>query len=97
MEKIEVRKEAQTGTGWRFIVLVGGEEYYVILDKEYWQKLTWGRGDPTELVRCSFEFLLTRESKGSILTRFNLREINRYFPEYETEIKKQIKAVDSRG
>ncbi len=97
MEKIEVKKEKQNGIDWRFVVSVGGEEYYVILDREYWQKLTWGRGDPIELVRCSFEFLLARESKESILARFNLREISRYFPEYETEIKKQIKTADSGG
>jgi hypothetical protein len=97
MEDIKIRKEKQNGIDWRFIVSIGSEEYYVILDKEYWQKLTWGKGDPIELVKCSFEFLLARESKESILPRFNLREITRYFPEYETEIKKQLKAANSGG
>ena len=44
----------------------------------------WGRGQaPEELVRRSFEFLLERESKESILREFDLSVIQRYFPEYD--------------
>jgi hypothetical protein len=43
-----------------------------------------------ELVRRSFEFLLERESKDSILARFDLSVISRYFPEYEREIKRRL-------
>jgi hypothetical protein len=44
----------------------------------------WGRGQtPEELVRRSFEFLLDRESKESILREFDLSVIQRYFPEYD--------------
>ena len=44
----------------------------------------WGRGQtPEELVRRSFEFLLQRESKESILREFDLSVIQRYFPEYD--------------
>jgi hypothetical protein len=35
-----------------------------------------------DLVRASFVFLLEREPAGSILRRFRLDEISRYFPEY---------------
>jgi hypothetical protein len=41
-------------------------------------------------VRRSFEFLLERESKESILSRFDLSLISRYFPEYEQEIKRRL-------
>jgi len=41
-------------------------------------------------VRRSFEFLLERESKDSILARFDLSVISRYFPEYEREIKRRL-------
>jgi len=34
------------------------------------------------LVKASFEFLLAREPKESILPRFDLPVIERYFPEY---------------
>lgn len=35
------------------------------------------------LVRRSFEFLLARERPSSILRRFDLSAIRRYFPEYD--------------
>jgi hypothetical protein len=38
------------------------------------------------LVERSFEFLLEREPANSILGRFTLDEICRYFPEYAGEI-----------
>lgn len=48
----------------------------------------WGRGrSPAELIRRSFEFLLERESKESILPDFDLSVIPRYFPEYDTAIR----------
>jgi hypothetical protein len=37
---------------------------------------------PEELIEASFEFLLAREPKESILRRFELAVIERYFPEY---------------
>jgi hypothetical protein len=42
--------------------------------------------DPAELVRRSFEFLLEREPKESILARFDLRDISRYFPEFDRDL-----------
>ena len=53
-------------------------------------KLANGKVEPEELVRRSFEFLLEREPKESILTRFDLSVISRYFPEYEKEIKRRL-------
>jgi hypothetical protein len=41
-----------------------------------------GRDDVVDLVRRSFEFLLARESNGSILSDFSLGDIERYFPEF---------------
>ena len=98
MEKIEIVDEEQSEDGWRFVVEVGppaggGEgktQHSVTLDKEYWEKLTDTRHNPEELVRKFFEFLLAREPKESILREFNLQEIAKYFPEYESEIKAQL-------
>lgn len=42
------------------------------------------------LIEKSFEFLLERESKESILGRFDLSVISRYFPEYEKEIGRRL-------
>src|SRR5512145_582222 len=43
---------------------------------------------PERLVAASFTFLLDREPRESILRRFGLPTIGRYFPEYEAEIRK---------
>jgi hypothetical protein len=59
----------------------------VTLDDEYYEELTHGKITKEELIERSFEFLLKRESKESILSRFNLKVINRYFTEYEYKIK----------
>jgi len=40
-----------------------------------------------ELVRASFAFLLDREPATSILTKFSLDGIARYFPEYSSELR----------
>jgi len=74
-----------------FLVIVDEEnsktEHNVELDDEYYQKLTRGKITEEELIKKSFQFLLERESKESILSKFNLKVIKRYFPEYEKEIK----------
>ena len=80
---IKVEKKNQQ----EFIVKVEGKEYNVGLDDEYWQDLTGGKIVKEELIKKSFEFLLEREPKESILSRFNLRIINQYFPEFEEEIR----------
>jgi hypothetical protein len=46
--------------------------------------------DDETLVRRSFAFLLEREPAGSILRRFDLPVIGRYFPEYEQEIRRRL-------
>jgi len=74
-----------------FVVKLEEKEYNVLLDDKYWQELTGGKKSKEELIRKSFDFLLERESKESILSRFDLRIISRYFPEYEQEIKQLMK------
>lgn len=70
--------------------LMDSYKYKVTLSKDYYQKLTDGKIDATELIEKSFEFLLKREPASSILPEFDLTQINDYFPEYEEEIKTQI-------
>jgi hypothetical protein len=45
---------------------------------------------PETLVRESFRFLLERESRESILSRFDLTVISRYLPEYAMEIRRRM-------
>ena len=89
MEKIEVvRKDPET-----FEVTVGASNtttHTVKLTPDYCQKLTGGRVPPETLIQKSFEFLLERESNTSILSRFDLPVIGKYFPEYEKTIVKRL-------
>jgi hypothetical protein len=45
---------------------------------------------PERLVTASFEFLLEREPKESIMRRFELPVIERYFPEYGRVIREML-------
>jgi len=43
-----------------------------------------------EVIRACFRFLLAREPKESILPRFDVSAIGRYFPEFEREIAEEL-------
>ncbi|MCZ6527653.1 MAG: hypothetical protein V3R67_08220 [Thermodesulfobacteriota bacterium] len=58
----------------------------VELNRNDYQNFTDGKIAPEELVQCSFEYLLDREPKESILSSFNVSVISHYFPEYAREI-----------
>ena len=75
--------------GWLATVTVTDRktsiEYKVSVSAPELVRFDPGAADPGQLVRRSFEFLLAREPKESILRSFNLSVIGRYFPEYERE------------
>ena len=58
----------------------------VSLDEAYYNRLTGGKISKEELIKRSFDFLLRKESKESILSQFNLKVISTYFPGYEKQI-----------
>ena len=58
----------------------------VSLDESYYNRLTSGNISKEELIKRSFEFLLKREPKESILSQFHLKVISTYFPDYEKQI-----------
>ncbi|KXA93176.1 hypothetical protein AKJ64_01235 [candidate division MSBL1 archaeon SCGC-AAA259E17] len=70
------------------IVEEGGSktEHTITVSDDYYDKLTEGKISKKELIERSFDFLLDRESKESILKKFDLKKINNYFPEYEEEV-----------
>jgi hypothetical protein len=79
------------GDAWRCSVRLtddtGTDEHFVAVARADLERLAPGSSDPTDLVRRSFEFLLEREPRTSILREFDLPVIGRYFPEYEREIR----------
>ncbi len=93
MENMHVTIKEERENGWTFLVEVGEEQnatqHSVTLEKNYYEELTGKRISPQELIQRSFEFLLKREPKESILREFNTRVISQYFSEYEEEIQKR--------
>ena len=82
MHKIKITKKENF-----YLVEVDNKtQHKIILDNDYYQKLTKEKITKEELIKRSFEFLLEREPKESILPKFNLKLINNYFPEYEEKI-----------
>ena len=49
-----------------------------------------GFDDTERLVRETFAFLLEREPRSSILARFDLPVVKRYFPEYPAEMRRRL-------
>jgi hypothetical protein len=94
MADIKVKEVESDQTGWVFDVAVreGGTEsrHRVTLSKNDYDALTAGEAEPEKLVESSFEFLLEREPKESILSKFDLSVISNYFPEFENRIKDYI-------
>lgn len=65
----------------------GESRHRVSLDKATFERVADGRRcTPEQCVRAAFRFLLDREPKGSILPRFDISVIPRYFPEFEREL-----------
>ena len=84
----------QKGDAWecRVTVTEGKSQtvHTVAVERTYRDKLAGTEVPVEQLVRKSFEFLLTREPKESILRSFNLPLIGRYFPEYENEMRRAL-------
>ena len=60
----------------------------VTLTGDVYERLGGAYESPESFVRACFEFLLAREPKESILSRFEIPVISRYFPEFEDEIRR---------
>ncbi len=83
--------QVEPGT-FRVEVGEGGSRtvHTVTVEDAYVRSLGGEQVDAAVLVRRSFEFLLAREPKESILKTFALPVIGRYFPEYEAEMRRRV-------
>jgi len=80
-----------TDEGWHCLVSLagGGDGHEVTLDRATLDDLAPG-ATPEALVDASFRFLLEREPPESILRRFELPIIGRYFADYPDEIRRRM-------
>ena len=83
--------ESSSGATYRVIVSQGGgtTTYDVTVTPEDVARYAQG-STPERLLEASFEFLLEREPASSILSRFALPAIERYFPEYPRVISRMV-------
>ena len=83
-----------TPVGFACEVTVGNDpaatRHTVLVSQAHLTRLAPGHYDPEELVAASFVFLLAREPRESILRQFELPVIERYFPGYEAQIRRQM-------
>lgn len=90
MAKIQVEQLSDGVFQVKVIENATESSHRVTLRKEDYERVAQGKLAPAELVKRSFEFLLEHEPKESILARFDVRDISRYFPNFEREIKLRI-------
>ena len=87
-----VRCEPTDG-GWQCSVTVGDDAaatvHDVSVDRGTLDDLAPGM-EPEELVRISFEFLLEREPRESIMRSFELPIIGRFFGDYRNEMERRL-------
>ncbi len=85
---------APHGDGWLCAVTVGDDaaatHHHVDVTAADLERLHPGAPDPEALVRGAFDFLLTREPRESILGRFDLPVIGRYFPGWEADVARRL-------
>jgi hypothetical protein len=79
--------------GWHCTVTIGDDAgattHEVSVDRDTLDDLAPGT-PPEDLVRASFEFLLEREPRESIMRSFDLPIIGRFFADYPDEIRRRL-------
>jgi hypothetical protein len=68
----------------------GETRHNVTMSREMCERLTAGKHAPERCLEAAFRFLLDREPKESILRRFDVTVISRYFPEFERELPRYL-------
>ena len=68
----------------------GETRHDVTMGRETCDRLTAGNHTPERCLEAVFRFLLDREPKESILSRFDVTVISRYFPEFERELPRYL-------
>jgi hypothetical protein len=90
---IEVRRITEHGSPVFEVVVREGKgetRHHVTMSRETCERLTAGKHTPEHCLEAAFQFLLDREPKESILRRFDVTAISRYFPEFEPEMPRYL-------
>ncbi len=92
MADIEVQEVGDEEERFQFVVTVAEagdtSTHHVTLSKADYERWGTNSADAAGFIRRCFEFLLEREPKESILSRFDVSDIRSYFPEFDREIQR---------
>jgi hypothetical protein len=90
---IEVRRTGEDDLlEFEVVLREGGSEsrHLVTIASDACERLTKGACTPENCLEAAFRFLLDREPKESILRRFDVTMISRYFPEFERKLPRYL-------
>ena len=90
---IEIRRtEGHDPLVFEVVVREGSGEtrHHVTMSRETCNRLTVGKHTPERCLEAAFRFLLDREPKESILGRFDVTVISRYFAEFDRELPRYL-------
>jgi len=83
-----------TGDPLEFEVTVregkGETRHHVTMSRETYDQLATGKYTLERCLEATFQFLLDREPKETILRSFDVTVISRYFPEFERELPRYL-------
>lgn len=88
MAKISVSKIGEEPYKFEVVIKESGSSssHTVEMKKGFYKNLDT-KTTPEEVVKKSFDFLLEREPKESILGSFNIEVISNYFPNFSQKVK----------
>lgn len=93
-ERMVIIQQTGSGDPLEFEVIVredsGETRHHVTMKWATYENLSGGKFSPEECIRAAFSFLLDRERKESILSRFDVTVIGRYFPGFERELPRYV-------
>lgn len=88
---IKVKKVEEKRDKYEFSVEVlekdSSTRHSVVMTKDFYSSLNTSTS-PKKVIEKSFQFLLEREKKESILSSFDISIIPNYFPEFNDKVKK---------
>ncbi|OSM05300.1 hypothetical protein MAIT1_03470 [Magnetofaba australis IT-1] len=64
----------------------GAKSYEVTMGLQTHKGAPFNAADPVRCIEACFRFLLDREPKESIMSRFDVTVIRRYFPEFDAKL-----------
>jgi len=68
----------------------GETRHHVTMSRDTFRRLAADRHSDVQVIDAAFRFLLDREPKESILGRFDVTVIARYFPEFGRELPRYL-------